>query len=105
MADIDINPFGEHKSRPEEPMGESIPLPPVTPVGRSAWEPEHEQKTSFGGGESQTTKLMKGYIKDLYKKQNVGEIPEAFHSDYFKLEDGELYYRDKRKPLTYREGS
>ena len=32
MADIDIDPFGEHKSRPDKPMGESIPL---TPVGGS----------------------------------------------------------------------
>ena len=45
---------------------------------------------------------MKDYIKDLYKKisENVGETPEEFHYDYFKLEDGELYYRGKRKPLT-----
>ena len=31
MADIDIDPFGEHKSRPEEPTDEHIPLDPVTP--------------------------------------------------------------------------
>ena len=45
---------------------------------------------------------MKDYVKDLYKKisENVGETKEEFHSDYFKLEDGELYYRGKRKPLT-----
>ena len=45
---------------------------------------------------------MKDYVKDLYKKisENVGETPEGFHYDYFKLEDGELYYRSKRKPLT-----
>ena len=45
---------------------------------------------------------MKDYVKDLYKKlsENVGETPEEFHYDYFKLEDGELYYRGKRKPLT-----
>ena len=39
MADIDINPFGEHKSRPEEPTDEHITLDPVTP-GRSTWEPD-----------------------------------------------------------------
>ena len=37
MADVDINPFGEHESRtearPEEPTDEHIPLDPVTPVG------------------------------------------------------------------------
>ena len=26
MADIDIDPFGEHELRPEEPMDEHIPL-------------------------------------------------------------------------------
>ena len=45
---------------------------------------------------------MKDYVKDLYKKisENIGETPEEFHYDYFKLEDGELYSRGKRKPLT-----
>ena len=45
---------------------------------------------------------MKDYIRDLYKRlsENIGEIPELFHYDYFKLEDGELYCRGSRKPLT-----
>ena len=45
---------------------------------------------------------MKDYVKDLYKKisENIGETPEEFRYNYFKLEDGELYYRGKRKPLT-----
>ena len=101
MTDIDIDPFGEHESRPEEPTYEHIPVDPVTP-GRSTWEPDRgEQETSFGG-ESQGTKLMKDYVRDLYKKisENVGETPELFHYDYFKLKDGELYYRGSRKPLT-----
>ena len=66
MADVDIDPFEEHKSRPEKPTDEHIPLSPVTPGGGSTWEPERgEQETSFGG-ESQRTKLMKDYVKDLY---------------------------------------
>ena len=90
MADDDIDLFGEHESRPEEPTDENIPL---TPVGRggSTWEPERgEQETSFGGRESQTTKLMKDYIKDLYKKlsENIGEAPELFHYDYFNSKVG-----------------
>ena len=102
MADIDIDPFGEHESRLEEPTDKNIPLDPVTPGRSSTWEPIHEQETSFGGRESQKTKLMKDYVKDLYKKllENIGEIPEEFHYDYFKLEDGDLYCRGKRKPLT-----
>ena len=45
---------------------------------------------------------MKDYVRDLYKKlsENIDETPELFHYDYFKLEDGELYYRGSRKPLT-----
>ena len=102
MADDDIDPFGEHESRPEEPTDENIPLTPVG-GGGSTWEPERgEQETSFGGRESQRTKLMKDYVKDLYKKlsENIGEAPELFHYDYIKLEGGELYYIGNRKPLT-----
>ena len=102
MTDIDIDPFGEH-DKTEEPTDKNIPLDPVTPVGgESTWEPTHEQETSFGGRESQITKLMKYYVEDLYKKisENIGETSEEFHYDYFKLEGGELYYRGKKKPLT-----
>ena len=102
MADIDIDPFGEHESRTEEPTDEHIPLDPVTPGRSSTWEPDRgEQETSFGG-ESQRTKLMKDYVRDLYKRlsENIGENPELFHYDYFKLEDGEVYYIGSRKPLT-----
>ena len=105
MADIDIDPFGEHESRTDDhtDTGENIPLIPGGPGGGSTWEPERgEQEASFGGRESQRTKLMKDYVKNLYKKllENVGETPEPFHYDYFKLEGGELYYIGNRKPLT-----
>ena len=102
MADIDIDPFGEHESRTEEPTDEHIPLDPVTPGRSSTWEPDRgEQETSIGG-ESQRTKLMKDYVRDLYKRlsENIGETPELFHYAYFKLEGGELYYIGSRKPLT-----
>ena len=101
MADVDIDQFGEHESRPEEPTDEHIPLDPVTP-GASALEPTCEQEMLFGRRESQRTKLMKDYVKDLYKKlsESIGETPELFHYDYFKLEGRELYYLGNRKPLT-----
>ena len=51
MADINIDPFGEHdrtESRTDESMNEHIPL--IAGVGGSIWEPERgEQETSFGG--------------------------------------------------------
>ena len=42
--------------------------------------------------------MLKIYIKMI--SENIGKTPEEFHYDYFKLEDSELYYRGKRKPLT-----
>ena len=101
MADIDIDPFGEHESRTDEPTDEHIPLDLVTP-GRSTSEPDRGEQETLFGGESQRTKLMKDYVRDLYKKisQNISETPEEFHYDYFKLEGGELYYIGSRKPLT-----
>ena len=42
MADIDIDPFGEHESRTEEPTDEHIPLDLVTP-GRSTFGNQTEE--------------------------------------------------------------
>ena len=103
MAGVDIGSFGEHESRPEEPMDEHISLGPVTP-GRSAWKPECEQETSFGGT-SRTSVLHKEYL--------VGEIYELIGNkthqrlepnlSLFKLsKDGRLYY--KGKPLMNTNG-
>ena len=86
MADVDIDPFGEHELRTDEPTDEHIPLDPVTPVGgRLTWEPTREQETSFGGRESQRTKLMKDYVRDLYKKlsENIGETPRRISLSLF----------------------
>ena len=106
MADIDIDPFGEHESRPEEPTDEHIPLTPVG--GGSAWEPTHEQETSFGGPEAP---LSGGEI--LHKEYLVGEIYKLIGNkmhqrlepnlNLFELDkDGRLYY--KGKPLMNRNG-
>ena len=81
MADVDIDRFGEHESRTVEPTDEHIPLDPVTPGRSSTWEPERgEQETSFRG-ESQRTKLMKDYVRDLYKKtsENISETQKNFN--------------------------
>ena len=76
MPDVSDDPFGEHdrtESRPDE-TGENIPFTPIG--GGSTWEAECEQETSFGR-ESQRTKPMKDYVRDLYKKlsENIGETP------------------------------
>ena len=107
MANIDINPFGEHESRTEEPTDENISLTPVTP-GRSTCEPECEHETSFG---SPAVLLSRGEI--LHKEYLVGEIYELIGNKMhqrlepnlrlFEIDkDGRLYY--KGKPLMNRNG-
>ena len=102
MADVDIDQFGEHESGPEEAMDERIPLTPVG--GRSTWEPEREQETSFGG----TSR-----ISVHHKEYLVGEIYELIGNkthqrlepnlSLLKLgENGRSYY--KGKPLMNRNG-
>ena len=49
MADVDIDPFGEHELRPDDhtDTSENISLIPGGPEGGSTWEPAYEQETSF----------------------------------------------------------
>ena len=95
MADYD--PFGEQESRSDKPTGEDIPLIPGK-GGVSTWTPGRIQETSFGGVR---TTIVQDYVKDLLKKLSGSIVvtPEAFHSLYFKIEDGELYYKVTPKPL------
>ena len=107
MADVDTDPFEEHKLRPEEPTDEHIPLTPVG--GRSTWEPTlklGEQETSFGGRESQRNRVLKDCVKGLYEilSQKWARTSEVFHYDLFEIRDGKQYFRDKSKPLTTRDG-
>ena len=107
MADIDIDPFGEHESRPDEMTNETFPLTPregsfVTRAQVHA--ASGEQETSFGGE-------IHGSV--LHKEYQVGEIYELIGNKInqrleanlglFELgENGRLYYRGK--PLMNRSG-
>ena len=99
MADVDIDPFGEHELMPDEPTGEDIPL---TPVGGSTWEPERDQETSFRGKSHERDASKEGLVKKLY--QLIGHkihqrAEPSLH--LFKLgKDGRLYYRGE--PLMTR---
>ena len=104
MADIDINPFGEHESNPVEPTDENIPLDPITPGKSSTWEPECEQETSFGG-RSHTSVLHKEYlVGKIYELigNKTHQRLEPNLSLFILAEDGRLYY--KGKPLMNRNG-
>ena len=70
MADVDINPFGNHDKTDLHPdEGESIPLTPEVEIGGgSSWEAEREQKTSFGGRKAQERRLTESYVDSLYKE-------------------------------------
>ena len=105
MADVDIDPFGEH-NKTEEPTDENIPLDPVTPGrgGVQTWEPTREQETSFGG---------RSHMSILHKEYLVGKIYELIGNKthqrlepnlslFILGEDGRLYY--KGKPLMNRNG-
>ena len=106
MADVNIDPFGEH-DKAQEPTGEDIPLHLVTPVGgRSTWEPTREQETSFGGRESQRNRVLRDRVERLYRKlsQKLPRTSEVCHYDLFELRNGKLYFRDKSTLLTTKKG-
>ena len=105
MADIDIDPFGEH-DRADETMGESIPLPPVTPGGRSTWEPEREQETFSGGLSGVRARLNAGFVEDkvngLYEilSERFPKNQNVIYYDDSESICGELYCKGRDEPLT-----
>ena len=100
MADVDIDPFGKHTSKPDEPTSEDIPLIPGK-GGVPTWEPEREQETSLEGAR---TIILNDYIKDLFKKLSgrIVVTPQKFNSLHFEIEDGELRYTGVPKPPNKR---
>ena len=85
MADVDIDPFEEHKSRPEEQTDEHIPLI----VGRGVvqmWDPvpgqsaEREQETSFADNERKE-ELVRTLQLDIFR--GLKSFPDDFHFDKF----------------------
>ena len=109
MTGVDIDSFGEHESRPEEPTDEHIPLDLVTPGGwalwaqgrTSTWELELEQETSFRG----TSVLHKEYLVGEIYKLIGNKTHQRLEPNLSLLELGKerrLYY--KGKPLMNRNG-
>ena len=49
--------------------------------------------------------MLKNRVEGLYKKlsQKWARTLGVFHYDLFELKDGQLYFRDKSKPLTTKE--
>ena len=111
MADIDIDPIGEHESRPDEPTGESIPL---TPVGGGAvvvtqaqvHAASEEQETLFGEKLTLEQGFTNTFVDSLYKELSkyYPRIHDAIHYDRFRCDDNGLYYKGRDKPLTNMDG-
>ena len=106
MADIDIDPFAEHESRPEEPTDENILLIPGR--GAQTWDPrpgqstEREQETSFTDGRKE--ELVRELQLDIFRGSR--SFPDDLHFDKFELRNDQLYYKEKDgKPLRTKEGN
>ena len=106
MADVDIDPFGEHESRPEEPTDEHIPLIPGR--GVQTWDPrpgqsaEHEQEKSFTDNERKE-ELVRELQLDIFKGSK--NFPDDFHFDKFELRNDQLCYKvNDGKPLMTKKG-
>ena len=75
MADVDIDPFGEHESRPEEPTDENIPL---TPVGGGSFVTQTQVHSASGEQETSFGREIHGSV--LHKEYLVGEIYQLIGS-------------------------
>ena len=107
MADIDIDSFEEHESRPEEPTDENIPLIPRN-GGVQTWDPrpgqsrEHEQETSFT--DERQEELVRTLQLDIFR--GLRHFPDDFHFDKFELRNDQLYYKENDgKPLMTKKGN
>ena len=92
MADVEINPFGEH-DRTDETEGESIPLIPGR-GGVPTWSPrpgqstEREQETSFTDNE-RNKELVRMLQLDIFRGSK--SFPDDFDFDKFELRNDQLY--------------
>ena len=99
MADVDINPFGEHDKTGEYPdTGETISFTQGGVIeGGSNLEPE--QETSFERT-SQRMKVLKEHFKALYNvlSKETGQTPEAFQFGNFEYMDGNCTTKARASP-------
>ena len=75
--------------------------------GGTTWEPEHEQETSFKGGETQERRLTDSYVNSLYKElsKHYNRTSDATHYDHFRREGRQLYFKGTYEPLSSEDGT
>ena len=114
MADIDIDRFEEHESRPEEPTDEHIPLipgrgvqtwdprPGQRPLGPTLRSAEREPESSFTDNERKE-ELVRTLQLDIFRASK--NFPDDFHFDKFELRNDQLYCKENDgKPLMTKKG-
>ena len=110
MADVDIDPFGEHESRPEDPTDELLPQWEEDRLENQQVNKKHHSEAvrpRFAEeGKVKEIDLLINRVEGLYDRlsQKLVRTSEVFHYDLFELRDGKLYFRDKSKPLTAKKG-
>ncbi|XP_057309872.1 uncharacterized protein LOC130647883 [Hydractinia symbiolongicarpus] len=100
MADIDIDPFGDHGQTDEGP-DETTPPVPKERTRVQIHTPDEE--TSFGGETSLRSRVTSELVKSLYEKLLTiypNENPSVIHTDLFESRGVELYYKGDNRPLT-----
>ena len=98
MADLDIDPFSDYDKTGSHPdTGENILLKSGGAMGGSAWEPEREQETSFGGKTHESEIFKEKRVKELYQllcNKTHQRLEPCL--DLFEIgKDGGLYYEGK----------
>ena len=81
MADVDINPFGDHESRTEEPTGEDIPLDQLGGMNVVTHAQVHvasgEQETSFDWISDERARLEAEFKKDKVDAASLDWLNDA----------------------------
>ena len=94
---VNVDRIYDEDERPRTPTGDDDFMTPDTT-------PSNQEKTSYK--ETSLTDLHTDVLSDrvesLYKRlvENIGQTPDAIHTDLFEFRDGELYYKGKKKSLT-----
>ena len=99
--EIGLDNFRDHDFDDfDEPTDETPLLPMVVPHTYQL--DSVTQETSLGGGSPLHVRVLRDQVEALYNSlsRSTGQNPDVVHTDLFKIEDKELYYKDNRKPLT-----
>ena len=101
MAGVDIDPFGKHESRPQEPTDEIFLLPQLEEDQFGNWNVNRKYHSEGNLWKLLNMKPWKVLLKVCIKGYLEATIEPSgrinFHN--FDLRNGQLYYKDNVNPL------